>query len=112
MTVRVVTFAAALLCTAAFAITEATEAGTEPPVVGAAVAVSNGPAMAVLDLATASGTAEAQCVWRYADAAIIPVDFAGPGADNKPTGAPWRTWDITPHAGAADFDDSTWEVLD
>jgi gluconolactonase len=50
--------------------------------------------------------------WRYSDTRIIEVDSRGPGADLKPSGAPNRTYDYTPHAGTADFDDSKWEVID
>ena len=34
------------------------------------------------------------------------------GADLKPSGDPVRTYDYTPHAGAAGFDNSKWEILD
>jgi hypothetical protein len=30
----------------------------------------------------------------------------------KPSGRPVRTYDYTPHAGARDFDDSSWTALD
>ena len=49
--------------------------------------------------------------WRYSDAKIVDVDSPGPGADLKPSGALIRTYDYTPHAGAAGFDDSNWEVI-
>ncbi len=35
-----------------------------------------------------------------------------PGPDLRPSGAPIKTYDYTPHAGARDFDDSAWAVLD
>ena len=38
-------------------------------------------------------------------------DHRAPGPDLKPSGPPTRALDITPHAGAADFDDSGWEVV-
>jgi gluconolactonase len=66
---------------------------------------------AVLDLATAQGVAAVEGEWRYADSTIVEVDFHAAGPDNQPTGAPNRTYDITPHAGPADFDDSSWPVL-
>ena len=37
--------------------------------------------------------------------------FSSPGRDRKPSGAPNHTYDITPHAGGADFDDADWEVI-
>ena len=42
--------------------------------------------------------------WRYSDAAIVDADFKGPGPDLKPSGSPIKTHDVTPKAGAADFD--------
>ena len=70
-----------------------------------------GPAAATVDLGTPEGVALVQGQWRYSDTKIIEVDFTGPGADGQPTGRPVKTYDYTPHAGAADFDDSTWEVI-
>src|SRR5262249_61362082 len=46
------------------------------------------------------------------DTKIIEVDFKAPGADKQPTGVPIKTYDYTPHAGGADFDDSKWEAID
>jgi gluconolactonase len=71
-----------------------------------------GPARATIDLATREGVAQVQGQWRYSDTKIIEVDFTGPGADGQPTGQPVKTYDITPHAGPAGFDDSAWEQLD
>jgi gluconolactonase len=42
---------------------------------------------------------------------IVEVDHRAPGPDLRPSGAPTRPFDITPHAGGADFDDSAWPVL-
>lgn len=67
---------------------------------------------AVVDLATAEGAALVGGTWRYHDARVIEVDHRDPGPDLKPTGAPNRAYDIEPRAGAADFDDSSWERLD
>jgi gluconolactonase len=50
--------------------------------------------------------------WRYSDAKIIEVDFKAPGPDGQPTGKSTKTYDYTPKAGGADFDDSKWEVID
>lgn len=67
---------------------------------------------AVIDLATAEGVNLVKGQWRYSDVKIIEVDFKGPGSDGQPTGAPVKTYDYTPHAGGADFDDSGWEAID
>ena len=44
--------------------------------------------------------------WRYSDTRITETDFKGPD------GQPGRTYDYTPHAGGATFDDSAWAVLE
>jgi gluconolactonase len=67
---------------------------------------------AVVDLRTSEGAQLVRGTWRYSDAAIVEVDHRAPGPDLKPSGAPTRTYDITPHAGAVDFDDSSWESID
>ena len=61
---------------------------------------------ASIDLGTAEGVKLVAGEWRYSDTKIIEVDFKAP--DKTPN----KTYDYTPHAGAADFDDSKWEVLD
>jgi gluconolactonase len=48
---------------------------------------------------------------RYSDVRIVDVEHRAAGPDLRPSGPPNRTHDITPHAGAADFDDSGWDVL-
>ena len=70
-----------------------------------------GKAEASIDLATDEGLALVRGQWRYRDARIVETDFPAPGPDNQPTGPAGRTDDIEPHAGAADFDDSSWEVV-
>jgi gluconolactonase len=67
---------------------------------------------AVVDLRTAEGARLVGATWRYSDASVVEVDHREPGADLRPSGAPNRTNDITPHAGAADFDDSGWKVIE
>ena len=64
-----------------------------------------------LDLATDAGVAAVGGAWRYHDTRVIDVDFRGPGPDRKPSGPPNRTQDLDLHAGAADFDDSEWELI-
>jgi gluconolactonase len=67
---------------------------------------------AVTDLATKQGVNLVKGEWRYSDTKIIQVDFKAAGPDKQPTGKPIKTYDFTPHAGSADFDDSKWEKLD
>jgi gluconolactonase len=67
---------------------------------------------ATIDLRTREGAQLVKGVWRYSDVRIIETDFRAPGPDLKPSGRPTKTYDYAPHAGAVDFDDSQWEVLD
>lgn len=76
-----------------------------------AAGVPAGKPQVTIDLASASGVALVKGDWRYSDTKIIEVDFRGPGPDKQPTGGPVKTYDYTPHAGGADFDDSKWEVI-
>ena len=57
-----------------------------------------GKPAAQIDLCTQAGVALVNGQWRYSDARIVQVNP--------------KTHDIEPKAGAADFDDSKWEVLD
>ncbi len=66
---------------------------------------------AVIDLQTEEGVALVGGEWRYTDADIAEVDFVTVGSDLGPSGSPNRTYEITPAAGAADFDDAAWDVL-
>ena len=66
---------------------------------------------AVIDLQTADGVALVGGAWRYADARIEEVDFVEVGPDLGPSGPANRTYDVVPHAEAADYDDSAWTVL-
>lgn len=61
---------------------------------------------ATIDLGTREGVDLVRGQWRYSDTRIIEVDFKGPD------GKPGKTYSYEPKAGAADFDDSGWEVLD
>jgi hypothetical protein len=58
-----------------------------------------------VNLMTAAGAAVFGAQWRYSDVKIIQAESA------SPSGAPIITYDIEPHAGAAGFDDSRWEVI-
>src|SRR5207245_6759839 len=66
---------------------------------------------AIVDLATAEGLRLVQGQWRYSDVRIVDVEHRSPGPDLRPSGPPNRAYDITPHAGAAGFDESSWEAL-
>ena len=78
----------------------------------AALDVFPGRPDAVIDLATREGVGLVKGQWRYSDAKIVEADFRAAGADLRPTGAPIKTADYTPKAGAANFDDSKWEAID
>jgi len=67
---------------------------------------------ATIDLRTREGVQLINGAWRYSDVQILEVDAKGLGPDLKPSGAPVKTYDYTPHAGIAGFDDSKWAVLD
>jgi gluconolactonase len=77
-----------------------------------ATELPSGPPEATIDLATKEGVRLVKGEWRYSDTKIIQVDFRAPGPDGQPTGKSNKTYDYTPKAGGADFDDSLWEVID
>jgi gluconolactonase len=62
---------------------------------------------ATVNLMTAEGSTLFGAVWRTAEARVVEVEpMAGrmPGYD--------KTFDMQPHAGAAGFDDSKWQVIE
>jgi gluconolactonase len=67
---------------------------------------------AIVDLRTSEGVALVGGTWRYSDARIVQTTHRAPGADLRPSGVPVRTYDIAPHAGSRDFDDSRWAAID
>src|SRR5688572_25860391 len=73
--------------------------------------VPSGKPEASIDLATAEGAKLVKGQWRYSDTRIVEAEFKAAGFDNQPTGNPVKTYDYTPKAGAADFDDSNWEAV-
>ncbi|HEY2974738.1 MAG TPA: SMP-30/gluconolactonase/LRE family protein [Pyrinomonadaceae bacterium] len=73
--------------------------------------IPTGKPNATIDLATVDGVSAVKGEWRYSDTKIVETDFRGPGADRQPTGPVVKTYDYTPHAGGAEFDDSKWEVI-
>jgi gluconolactonase len=74
--------------------------------------VANRKADAIVDLRTTDGLRLVQGTWKYRDAGIVPADFRAAGPDRKPSGASVRTFDVTPKAGARDYDDSSWTVVE
>jgi gluconolactonase len=106
-------FARTLSIASVAAATLVTPANTLVNASANASSASPDPSVAAsIDLATREGVRLVKGEWRYSDTRIIEVDFAGPGPDGQPTGAPVRTYDYTPKAGAAGFDDSQWDVID
>lgn len=73
--------------------------------------VPSGTPQASIDLTTVEGAKFVNGVWKYSDTKIIETDFKSAGADNQPTGNVVKTYDYTPKAGVADFDDSNWETI-
>jgi gluconolactonase len=70
-----------------------------------------GEPLATLDLTRGPDAAAAGAVWRYSDARIVPTSFRAPDTHGQPTGSAIATQDVSPRAGAADFDDSDWPVI-
>ena len=69
---------------------------------------------AIVDLQTEDGVALVGGRWRYSDAGVEEIEFVELGSPEDPLGpgtVPNRTYDISPHAEAADFDDSAWRAL-
>jgi gluconolactonase len=69
---------------------------------------------AIVDLQTDEGAALARAHWRYSDASVAEIDFVEVGHPADPLGpgvVPNRTYDVVPHAEAADYDDSEWALL-
>jgi gluconolactonase len=79
---------------------------------GAPAQTPEGAPAAAIDLATRQGVQLVRGEWRYSDVKVVEVEHRAADAEGQPTGSPIRTYDYTPRAGAADFDDSAWEVLD
>jgi gluconolactonase len=69
---------------------------------------------AIVDLQTEEGVALVGGQWRYSDARVEQTEFVELGSPEDPLGpgtVPNRTFDVVPHAEAADFDDSAWAAL-
>ena len=74
--------------------------------------VSSGAPAMTIDLATTAGVAQVKGQWRYSNVKIVETEFRAAGADGQPGATLVKTYDISPRAGGADFDDSKWEVID
>jgi gluconolactonase len=74
-------------------------------------AIDNRPD-AVVDLRTAGGAQLVAATWRFSDVRIVDSDFNAPGPDLRPSGHAIKTYEYTPKAGGAAFDDSSWEVIE
>jgi gluconolactonase len=69
---------------------------------------------ATVDLQTDDGVALMGGTWRTSDASVEEIDFVEVGSPDDPLGpgdVPNRTYDLVPHAEAADFDDASWRTL-
>ena len=64
------------------------------------------PAGATVNLMTSEGMALLDGEWRNMDARIVEVPAMEREVDTWPT-----TYDIDPHAGESDYDDSDWAVI-
>jgi len=71
----------------------------------------DGKPEATINLATDEGVRLVKGQWRYSNTKIVEAEFHAAGPDGQPTGAPIKTYDYTPHAGIAGFDDSSWEQI-
>lgn len=82
------------------------------------VELSMGKPNAIVDLKTKEGVRTVKGEWRYSDAQIVQKAFYAPGPSAGdplklyPTGKAIKTNDISPKAGAADFNDTGWQKLD
>jgi len=66
---------------------------------------------AIVDLQTLEGAALVGGQWRYCDTQVRETSFVAAGPDLGPSGPANRTYEVLPHAQAADFDDTAWIAL-
>lgn len=71
-----------------------------------------GAPLAIVDLATREGVDSVQGSWRYHDVKIVESDFLAAAPDGQPGDLATHAQDFEPHAGAASFDDSKWQVIE
>jgi gluconolactonase len=82
------------------------------------VELAVGKTEAVVDLKTNDGMELLAGQWRVCEAGIVEKEFRAPGPSRNdamalyPTGKTIKTHDISPKAGAIEFDDSEWEKAD
>jgi gluconolactonase len=81
--------------------------GTAPAPAPAPVLAPTGTPAHVVDLMTTEGAALFNARWRYMDVKLVEVPARqGAGPEYK------TAWDVQPHAGVSDFDDSAWPVIE
>jgi gluconolactonase len=78
---------------------------------GISAALPEGAPLAAVDLMTRAGASAVAARWRYSDARIVDTRFPAPDPNGQPTGPLRAAQDISPRAGAADFDDSAWQEI-
>ncbi len=76
-----------------------------------ALTLPTGSPKATIDLMTREGAAQVMGEWRYSDVRVIDTTFFEAGTDGQPSERPNRAQTIVPQAGAAGFDDSTWQRI-
>lgn len=67
---------------------------------------------AVVDLQSQEGVALVGGQWRYSDAEVRETAFTAVADHLGPGEVPNSTYEVLPHAQAADFDDSDWRLLE
>ena len=67
---------------------------------------------AIVDLRTREGAGLVRATWKFHEARIIPGTNRAPGPDLRASGAPVKTLDLEPRAGAVDVDERGWEAVD
>jgi hypothetical protein len=98
--------AAGILSLAAATISLAQAPAPAPPPSPAMMPPGTPPTL-VVDLMSAEGAAALGAQWRVSDVKIKEVpNIEGTITQNK------MTYDIDPHAGATDFDDSKWQAIE
>lgn len=73
--------------------------------------IPSGKPEAAIDLTTTVGVRLVAGQWKYSDTKIVETTFNAAGVDSQPSGPSVKTYDYTPHAGIANFDDSAWENI-
>jgi hypothetical protein len=98
---------AGLLGALSLSVATLSVAQAPPPAPAAALMAPGVPPTLVVDLMSAEGAAALGAQWRVSDVTIKEVPLIqGTVTQNK------MTYDIDPHAGGADFDDSKWPVIE